>query len=64
MNVTDINSNRSVISPSPLQIPHEIAHELVRVPRNHGVKFGENRITFNPSPHIKSPLEIHVYVYK
>ena len=32
--------------------------------RNHGVKFGENRITFDPSPHIKSPLEIHVYAHK
>ena len=34
------------------------------VPRNHGVKFGENRITFDRSPHKKSPLEIHVYAYK
>ena len=32
--------------------------------RNHGVKFGENRITFDPTPHIKSPLEIHVCAYK
>ena len=31
--------------------------------RNHGVKFGKNRITFDPSPHIKSPLEIHFYAY-
>ena len=31
---------------------------------NHGVKFGENRITFDPSPHIKSPFKIHVYAYK
>ena len=28
------------------------------------VNFGENRIAFDPSPHIKSPLEIHVYSYK
>ena len=28
--------------------------------RNHAV----NRITFDHSPHIKSPLEIHVYAYK
>ena len=34
------------------------------VPGNHGVKFGENRITFDPSPCIKSPLEIHVNAYK
>ena len=27
--------------------------------RNHGVKFGKNKITFDLSPHIKSPLEIH-----
>ena len=32
--------------------------------RNHGVKFGINRITFDLSPHIKSPLEIHIYSYK
>ena len=32
--------------------------------RNYGVKFGENRITFDPSPHIKSPLETHGYAYK
>ena len=32
--------------------------------RNHNAKFGENRITFDRSPHIKSPLEIHVYAYK
>ena len=32
--------------------------------RNYAVKFGENRITFVRSPHIKSPLEIHVYAYK
>ena len=31
--------------------------------RNHGVRFGGNRITFTPNPHIKSPLEIHVYAY-
>ena len=28
------------------------------------VKFGKNRITFDPSLHIKSLLEIHVYAYK
>ena len=32
--------------------------------RSHGVKFGENRITFDRSAHINSPLEIHVYAYK
>ena len=32
--------------------------------RNQSIKFGENQITFNPSPHIKSPLEILVYAYK
>ena len=32
--------------------------------RNHSEKFSENWITFNASPHIKSPLEIHVYAYK
>ena len=32
--------------------------------RNNGVQFGENRITFDRRPHIKSPLEIHVYDYK
>ena len=31
---------------------------------NHDVKFGENRITFEPCPHIKSALEIHVSSYK
>ena len=29
--------------------------------QNHGVKFGENWITFDPNPHIKSILEINVY---
>ena len=32
--------------------------------RNHGVKFSENRITFDRSPYIKSALEIQVYAYK
>ena len=32
--------------------------------RNHGVKFGENRITFKNSPNINFLLEIHVYAYK
>ena len=32
--------------------------------RCHDVKFGENRITFDPSPHIKSNFKIHVYIYK
>ena len=32
--------------------------------RNHGVKFVENWITFDRSPHIKTPLEIHVCDYK
>ena len=32
--------------------------------RTHGVKLSENWITFEPSPHIKSPLEIYVYAYK
>ena len=32
--------------------------------RNYGVEFGENRIAFDPSPHIKFTLEIHVYFYK
>ena len=31
---------------------------------NHGVKFGENRLAFGPSPHIKSPLGIYVCSYK
>ena len=31
---------------------------------DHSVKLGENRITFDPCPHIKSPFEIHVYAYK
>ena len=34
------------------------------VPENHGVKFGENQITFDPSSHIKFPLQIHDYAYK
>ena len=38
------------------------------VQRNHSVKFSENQITFDPSPHIKLPLplhlEINVYAYK
>ena len=34
------------------------------MPRNHGIKFGESRITFDPIPHIKSSLEIHVYACK
>ena len=28
------------------------------------VMFGENWITFDPSPHVKSPLEIQIYDYK
>ena len=32
--------------------------------KNHGVKFDENRITFDPSPLIKPPLEIYIYAYK
>ena len=32
--------------------------------KNHGVKFDENWITFDPSPHLKSPLEFHVNTYK
>ena len=28
--------------------------------KNHGVKFGAYRITFDSSPHLNSPLEIHV----
>ena len=32
--------------------------------RNHSEKYGENLITFDRSPHIKFPLEIHVYAYK
>ena len=32
--------------------------------RNLGVKLGENRITFDASLHIKSPLQIHIYAYK
>ena len=32
--------------------------------KSHGVKFGEDRITFDPRPHIKFPLEIPVYAYK
>ena len=32
--------------------------------RNHSAKFGENRVTFDSSPHIKSPLEIQVCAYK
>ena len=31
---------------------------------NHSAKFDQNRITFDPSPHIKFPLEINVYTYK
>ena len=31
---------------------------------NHGAKFSENRITFDHSPRIKFPLEIHAYIYK
>ena len=32
--------------------------------RNHDVRFGENRITFDSCPHIKSPSQIHIYTYK
>ena len=32
--------------------------------RSRGVKFGENRLTFNPCPHIKFPLQIHVCGYQ
>ena len=33
--------------------------------RNHGVKFGEYRKTFDPSPHMNFFLEIHVKaIYK
>ena len=32
--------------------------------RNHDEKFGNNRITFDPCPHIKFPLQIHVYACK
>ena len=32
--------------------------------RNHGLKFGENWTAFISSPHIKSPIEIHVNAYK
>ena len=35
-----------------------------RILKNHGEMFGENRITFDPSLHIKSPLEIRVCIYK
>ena len=70
MNVTDFGSKRSVISPNPLQIPLEIVLIFTKVLdqffilRNQGEKFVENRITFDPCPHIKSPLQIYVYAYK
>ena len=34
------------------------------IQRKYGVKFNDNRITFDPSLHIKSALKIHVDAYK
>ena len=55
MNPTYFGSNR----PASIHIPLKIALIFY-----HGVKFGENRITFYRSPHIRSYLAIHVYAYK
>ena len=45
---------------SHVTIVIKFSMEQFCIPRNHGVKFGENRITFDPNLHIKCLLEIHI----
>ena len=69
MNIIDFSSNRYAISP-PYKLPSKFylfntimikfSIDQFGILRNHG----ENWITFDPCPHIKSPLQIHVYAYK